>query len=77
MVGPGWEMCREGGGTVARHGGINCVIQTQFFGFYLYGHYQAAARDIEKTMLVSFDIKFIRRALKQGRNGEACSKDTT
>ena len=32
---------------------------------------------IENTMLVSFDIKFIRRHQKQRKNGEACRASPT
>ena len=33
--------------------------------------------DIENTMLVSFDIKFIRQGQKQRRNGETCRVSRT
>ena len=34
-------------------------------------------KEIENTMLVSFDIKFIRQDQKQCRNGEACRASPT
>ena len=33
---------------------------------------ETAGRNIDNTMLVTFDNKFIRRGQKQRRNGEAC-----
>ena len=39
--------------------------------------YTWTLRERENTMLVSFDIKFIRRDQKQRRNGEACRASPT
>ena len=39
--------------------------------------HQPSTNHIENTMLVSFDIKFIRRDQKQRWNGEACRASPT